>query len=320
MAEALSSSESLPTPPVGGSKEPIKVAEDVIEAQARKDWDSRFGELGGTGLFLTSDGSLWGIGAVFPDVFSPANGSYSKTPVLIADNVGSFSVGSDHLLYLKNDGSFWFKGDDAYGKGGFLPVDPNSEVVRVFEGEQILAFSAGNVNSMVVTTSSEAPSITSQPQDVSIMLGETGQLQVEAENGLLSYQWFKGTKRDRSYPLVSQNAPALEVVPYGSSQYWVTIENGHNAIESEAATVSVDGGLSGGYRDWIDWWEVPPSEAAFGLDTDGDQRVNLVEYAFSSDPYSSFDDHGFDFSVINGDWIVEFPFERNLDDNLSIDF
>lgn len=320
MAEALSSSEPDPTPPAGGSKEPIIIAEDVIDAQARKDWDSRFGDLGGTGLFLKSDGSLWGIGEEFRDVFSSANGSYAKTPVLISNNVASFSVGSDHILYLKNDGSFWFKGEDSYGKGGFLPVDPNAEVVRVFEGEEILAFSAGNVNSMVVTASSEAPSITGQPQDVSIILGESGQLQVEAENGLLSYQWFKGAKGDRSYPLMSQNAPALEVEPYGSSQYWVEIENGHSTIESEAATVSVDGGLSGGYHDWINWWEVPPSDAAFDLDPDGDQRINRVEYVFSSDPYSSFDDYGFDFRVINGEWRVAFPFQRNLDEDVSIDF
>ena len=89
-----------------------------------------------------------------------------------------------------------------------------------------------------VTVFCTGPSITQQPQPVSLQLGQTAVLTAGATGTLLSYQWYEGPAGDTSRP--AGTGPSIQVTPSSTTRYWVRISNGcGDTVDSSAATVTV---------------------------------------------------------------------------------
>jgi alpha-tubulin suppressor-like RCC1 family protein len=75
-------------------------------------------------LFLKADGSLWGMGddayGQLGDGIFATNSPYGTNQLerIVAANVKAFAAGYVHSLFVKNNGSFWGMGEDAYGELG----------------------------------------------------------------------------------------------------------------------------------------------------------------------------------------------------------
>jgi uncharacterized repeat protein (TIGR01451 family) len=86
-----------------------------------------------------------------------------------------------------------------------------------------------------------APSITAQPQSLTIQSGQTATLSVTAAGITpLSYQWYRGNKGDTSNPISGATSstyttPALTA----TTTYWVRVSNDCGSIDSATATVTV---------------------------------------------------------------------------------
>ncbi|HEX5714822.1 MAG TPA: hypothetical protein VF179_01610 [Thermoanaerobaculia bacterium] len=91
-----------------------------------------------------------------------------------------------------------------------------------------------------VTVFCTGPSLTRQPQAVSIKPGQPAVLSVGATGTLLSYQWFEGEAGDTSRPVPGGTGPAIEVTPGSTTKYWVRVSNGcGDILDSSAAMVTV---------------------------------------------------------------------------------
>ncbi|MEZ4678419.1 MAG: Ig-like domain-containing protein [Caldilineaceae bacterium] len=117
---------------------------------------------------------------------------------------------------------------------GNWDVNGNSVTVDLAAGENIICTF---INVQTVTT----PMITTQPQDSSILRGETAMLTVVAGGDNLSYQWYQGASGDLSNPIsgatsASFTTPAL----MGDASYWVRVSNPAGSADSVTATVTVD--------------------------------------------------------------------------------
>jgi hypothetical protein len=85
-----------------------------------------------------------------------------------------------------------------------------------------------------------SPSITAQPQNVTVPSGTTTRLTVTASapSGPMTYQWYAGASGNVSNPLSGQTNSYLDVTANGSSPYWVRITRGACAANSATATVT----------------------------------------------------------------------------------
>jgi hypothetical protein len=103
--------------------------------------------------------------------------------------------------------------------------------------------SCGSANGATMTVSVCAtPSITTQPQNVTIFSGATATLSVaasEATSSTVTYQWYRGASGDASLPVgtgTSFQTPALT----SPASYWVRASCGVcNPADSQTATVSI---------------------------------------------------------------------------------
>lgn len=68
-------------------------------------------------LFLSKDGSLWGMGLLGPlgdDTYDQTN----QPKQILLDGVATIAAGFEHSLFLKGDGSLWSSGSNQYGQLG----------------------------------------------------------------------------------------------------------------------------------------------------------------------------------------------------------
>jgi len=105
-------------------------------------------------IFQKTDGTWWGMGA--NDVGQLGTGSlFTKTnqpqPIAISGVVTAVAAGVAHLLFLKNDGSLWVSGYDAYGQlgdgnaSGYWVTTPTKIVAS-----GVTAIGAGDTHSLFV--------------------------------------------------------------------------------------------------------------------------------------------------------------------------
>ena len=92
-----------------------------------------------------------------------------------------------------------------------------------------------------VATGCASPSITSQPQDQSIVSGQAATLSVAATGAEpFSYRWFQGNAGDTSMP-VGADASTFTTPPLESTaSYWVWVLNACGTADSATATISVE--------------------------------------------------------------------------------
>ncbi|HEX7140206.1 MAG TPA: M57 family metalloprotease, partial [Vicinamibacterales bacterium] len=85
------------------------------------------------------------------------------------------------------------------------------------------------------------PSILVQPQSSSIVGSASASLSVVAAGSGLTYQWFTGTSGVTSLPLNGATQPQITVNPSATTSYWVRVANDCTTIDSNTATVTVNG-------------------------------------------------------------------------------
>ena len=89
------------------------------------------------------------------------------------------------------------------------------------------------------TVTNTIPTITGQPQDVEIVVGDTAILSVTATDAL-TYQWYIGTSGDTSSPIAGETGTSLSVTPFETTPYWVRVASVDAIVDSDTATVTVD--------------------------------------------------------------------------------
>lgn len=135
------------------------------------------------------------------------------------------------------------------------------------------------------------PAIQSQPGAVTIESGATAQLSVTAEGSPpFSYQWYSGASGDTSNPvagatLQSFTTPSLT----GTIDYWVRVTTPAGAVDSNAATVTVNAPVPDTYAEWkaarfSSEERRDPEISGPAADPDGDGFTNEQEYIFGTLP------------------------------------
>ena len=132
----------------------------------------------------------------------------------------------------------WFASDGTpVGTGNPISVSPS--VTTSYYAT--VSNSCGSANSDTVTVSVVAsciaPSVTSQPQNVTIVQGTSTTLHVAASGDApLQYQWF--TSNDVAVP--SGTNASVTVAPLQTQTYYVTVSNGCGSVRSNFVTVTVN--------------------------------------------------------------------------------
>src|SRR6185312_16286913 len=108
----------------------------------------------------------------------------------------------------------------------------------------VVSNSAGNVTSnaatLTVTTTPVGPSITQQPANKTVTVGQTATFSVTATGTApLSYQWQKGTTNIAGATSSSYTTP-VTVSGDNNSQFRVVVSNSVNSVTSNAATLTVN--------------------------------------------------------------------------------
>lgn len=123
------------------TKEPVKIAEDVVHVDASRNYFA---------VYITEEGSLYGIGANFDGLMGIKQvGSYFNhsmdvcaiRPVLLMKDVAYARCGEYHILVLKKDGTVWKIGDtkddsqkpDSMGTIDWYESTPISESKKMLE-------------------------------------------------------------------------------------------------------------------------------------------------------------------------------------------
>ena len=85
------------------------------------------------------------------------------------------------------------------------------------------------------------PSITAQPQSVSIINTQANLNVTATGDAPLKFQWFIGTSGNTSQPIAGATAALLTVQPQSTTQYWVQVANKCGSVNSATVTVTVNG-------------------------------------------------------------------------------
>jgi alpha-tubulin suppressor-like RCC1 family protein len=119
---------------------PINVASHVVAGTAGLDYS----------LFVTADGTLWGIGNNAYGELGIAMPDDAYTPVIVASNVVAVAAGSGHSLFVTADGTLWGMGDNTWGELGNGTANIIDD--RVSVASNVMAVAAGYGHSLFVKT------------------------------------------------------------------------------------------------------------------------------------------------------------------------
>ncbi len=127
-----------------------------------------------------------------------------------------------------------------------------------------------------------APTITAQPEGLTIDNGATATLSVSATGSGLTYQWYSGASGATASPVVGETSATFTTPALTSTaSYWVRVSNTGGNADSTAAFVSV----RTPYETWARVAGFLPDEQT--LDPDGDGLSNLLEFALGGNPNSA---------------------------------
>ncbi len=104
-------------------------------------------------LFITADGSLWGMGLNSFGQLGDGTWNDAYSPVQIASTgVSAAAGGAFHSLFIKSDGSLWAMGEQSYGQlgdgtyGG--PYKPATNLAERVVSSGVVAVAAGSFHSL----------------------------------------------------------------------------------------------------------------------------------------------------------------------------
>jgi len=173
---------------------------------------------------------------------SPSITAQPSTQTVTAGQKATFSVtasGTAPLSYQWQKGTTNISG--ATSPSYTTPVTAMSDNGSTFQ--VVVSNSAGSTTSnpamLNVTAAPVAPSITTQPSNRSVTVGQTATFTVVAAGtSPLSYQWKKGTTNISGATSPSYTTPATTLADNGS-QFTVVVSNSVGNISSNPATLSV---------------------------------------------------------------------------------
>ncbi|MGA3268670.1 MAG: hypothetical protein ABSE16_17850 [Verrucomicrobiota bacterium] len=100
-------------------------------------------------LFVTSDGSLWGMGANRSGQLGNGTTQDQEVPEqIVASNVMAIAAGNLHSLFLKNDGSLWAMGYDLLGQLGDGTNSTEVSVPEQIVASNVTAIAGGGAHSL----------------------------------------------------------------------------------------------------------------------------------------------------------------------------
>ncbi|HEX9984726.1 MAG TPA: hypothetical protein VGF69_15805 [Thermoanaerobaculia bacterium] len=92
----------------------------------------------------------------------------------------------------------------------------------------------------VTVTAPVAPSITTQPQDVTLSSGATTQFTVAASgSGTLQYQWYRGSAGDTSQPVGTNAVSYTASSVTATTRYWARVTNSGGSVDSRTAVATI---------------------------------------------------------------------------------
>lgn len=152
----------------------------------------------------------------------------------------SVSASGTNLFYQWYEGPSGDTSQPVQGETSpFLTVAPASTTsywVRVSNQCGLADSSAAQVS---VSPICIQPAITSQPQSVTILEGQSASLVVSASGTSPTFQWFRGSSGDTSSPVQGGVATSLVVAPTTTTSYWARASNACGQANSQTATVTV---------------------------------------------------------------------------------
>jgi alpha-tubulin suppressor-like RCC1 family protein len=103
-------------------------------------------------LFLKSNGSLWAMGdnsygQLGDNTTDNGNFETNRPEQIVASGVAAISAGYRHSLFLKNDGSLWAMGNNAYGQLGTGTYNNTNQPVQIV-ASNVTAIAAGDQHSL----------------------------------------------------------------------------------------------------------------------------------------------------------------------------
>lgn len=158
---------------------------------------------------------------------SPSSGSVAPTGQIDFDSSGGFTPYL-FVIQVNNSGGSIDSSTGLYTAGS----TPSTDTVRVWD-------SFGNYSEAAVTvTGNSPPSITSQPSDATVMIGQSASFSVTATGDpTLVYQWYHDSVVIPGATSSTLNIPSATLSDAGD--YHVNVSNPHGDVDSDTATLTV---------------------------------------------------------------------------------
>ena len=120
----------------------------------------------------------------------------------------------------------------------------------------------GDWNIRATYTSVNPVTITSDPQDLMVSLGQTAYFDIEASGPNLQYQWYRGTtslsnSTNHIYGATSPNLQIRNTVTGDAGRYSCVVSNTCGSVTSNSATLSFPGGTMTGHLTLLDFVGAP---------------------------------------------------------------
>lgn len=162
------------------------------------------------------------------------------------------------------------------------------------------------------------PAITSQPVGVTIEPGQTANLSATVIGLGLSFQWYRGTTGDTSNPVSGANSATFSTPAISATtSYWLRVSNGGGSMDSQSATVTINGPSQTAFEVWCQTKGLNGQDARPDVDIDGDGLTNLFEFAFGENPTNPTVLHR-PFLVLPDTMTMDFTFHRGSSDLVYI--
>ena len=131
------------------------------------------------------------------------------------------------------------------GSSGTITISTNApSTIGTSINTAYLSWQGGSTSKQATTSvQGTPPSITQQPQNRTIVIGQSATLRVTADGyPTPTYQWYQGVSGDTSHPIGGATSASYITTPVASGVYnfWVRVSNSAGNLDSATATVTVN--------------------------------------------------------------------------------